>query len=457
MSARAPIKAKPSPTASPRPSGAAAFLRLPDGQRLTARDLPGGIVPVAMGRVQLDLTESTSPDQPAKRRWSSLAYGGGVFAQWFSPKCIIDLDTLRLPDGPIPTRLTHQECWEPWDPDKSTRIGFADTVQRTGRGIEAGGGLLDNPLSSRVMLDGSQGYPWQVSIIAFGRWEIVPDGATEIVNGIEMSGGSCILRDADLRAVDYVELGADVNNQILQLATLAAQQGITTLTRGHAAQHGAQPMTTANLTQAAGSTTPASPGTNPAATLEAVEPADITLDWLKENRPDLIEKILEDDGEGDGGGEAVAAEGEGYDPDKDKAEMALPATVATLKALPGSTPEFIVSSLEAKLTLGAATNALNWALVERLQAAERKAELAAQGAGADAVSTGTGTGGAAGGTAKLSGTDPVADWNGSAELRAHWAKECGDEDKGRRAFLSAAGSCVNHGDSYLDMLPASIR
>lgn len=448
MSARAPLKAKPKPAPKAMPHAgrpaAAAILRLADGQMLTAKDLPAGIVPVAMGRVALSAIQTDSPGgQASARRWSAIAYSGGVFGQWFSDRCIIDLDTMRLPDGPIPTRLTHQECYEPWDPDKSTRIGFTDQIKRTARGIETGGGFLNNALSDRVVADGSDGYPWQVSIIAFGRWEIVPEGASVLVNGVEMTGGSCILRDSDLRAVDYVELGADVHNQILQLAQLAGQYGIT-LNRGAAAQPGVPAMTTTTLTAAAGGTGPA--------TLEAVEPTDITIDWLKEHRPDLVEALTAEatDPEED----PAAA---GYDPEKDKAEMSQPATVTALKALPGATPEFVIDSLEAKLTLPAATAKLNASLVKRLADAERRAELAAAGSGTDPVVSTKGKA-AAGGTVTLSGTDPVKDWAASAELRAHFTKECGgDEDKARQVFLSAAMSCREHGEAYLDMLPASLR
>lgn len=400
------------------------------------RLIPGSANMVPPGQARLEAVPG-NPAAPADR-WSSVAYSGGVFAQWFSDTCIIDLDTIQLPKPgkSLPTRLSHWGSYEVWDPNKSTRIGFVDGAERSEVGLTVRGGFLDNDLANRVRSDAGQGYPWEVSIIADGRWERVPDGDSEVVNGVEMHGGSYILRDATLRAVDFVELGADSKNEIQQLAALAAEHGL--IPRPSGARNGAPPMATAKL--------------------ETVNTDDINMDWLKENKPELVEEMMgevedtdETDDTGETDGEGASAEAVGYDEDKKgNAEMsAQPATLAQLRALDGGTPEFVLESLEAKLSLPDAMAKLNKQLVTELAEARKKAELSSEAGGAEAVSRKP-AGGAAEPKAALSGTDPFKDWESSAALRAHCSKQCGDNEAAARDwFLATASAQLAAGDSYL--------
>lgn len=398
---------------------------------------------VPAGQVRLELADG----QPAfdSKRWTSLAYSGGVFAQWWSPNCIIDLATLQLPKPgrSLPCRLGHWGSGETWDPNKSNRIGFCDAFELTGEGLVVGGGFLSNDLADKIREDAAQGYPWEVSIITDGMWDRVPDGESEVVNGVEMHSGSYIMRNAKLRATDYVELGADSGNEIKQLAALAAEHGL--IARQPGAGNGAPAMATN-------------------ATLETVNTDDITLDWLRENKPELVDELTgetEEETE-DASAEAekdddTSAETERDETEPDGAEMSRPATLAQLKGLKGADAQFVLDSMEAKLSLPDAQSKLIEKLHGDLDAERQRAKLAAEAGGTAPVSTSKGKGGTAPTGAKLSGTDPAKDWAESEQLRKHYTAECGgNEQLGQTAFLRSAQACQDAGESYLDMLPKTV-
>lgn len=174
---------------------------------------------VAMG-ARLAMLETPGAGSVTDRRWGGKAYSGGVFAQWWCASCIIDLETLRLPSPgtSIPARLSHDRPKDYADPKASLRAGYADTFRLASDGLSLQGGFIDSQVARTIVKDADQKYPWQLSIIAEGPWSEVVDGQTETVNGIEVGPGTYVMRHGVLRAVDFVELGADATSGAAMLA-----------------------------------------------------------------------------------------------------------------------------------------------------------------------------------------------------------------------------------------------
>lgn len=371
-----------------------------------------------------------------KQRFSATVYNGDVIPQCWGC-AIADMDTMVLPDfkagQTLPVLLNHGS---PYGMDANTwsNIGLMDSAEiGDGGTLSVKGQFLSNDTAKRVIADAQDGFPWELSLrTTGGEMEYVAPGATAKVNGREVTGPVYVVRNAVLREVSFVQLGADDDTA----AELEASQtgDKNNGTRVPLAVLARLPENNKMSTE------------NTTATLLA----GLTIDQLKTGRPDLIAAIAA----------ASPVSGAGA------------ATVAELKALPGASSDFIVASVEAGHTRAQAVDALLASMHNKVNghAAELAAKLAEQKTAHDEVVSGLtarlklaeeaagvtpvkgsaanpGVTAAAPGPglklAGVQGTDPEADWNNSPQLQACW-KDHG----GKQAFIAYAGMQARAGDKW---------
>jgi hypothetical protein len=141
--------------------------------------------------------------EPNLRRFTMLAYTGGklVLANFAFP-VVVDLSGLRIPakSRPILRDHTPQQI-----------VGHTDSIEINGSSIRLTGVLSAANEHAREVADSADnGFPWQASIGAVaGRVVFVASGETVEVNGRKFAGPLYVARQAVLREVSFVALGAD--------------------------------------------------------------------------------------------------------------------------------------------------------------------------------------------------------------------------------------------------------
>lgn len=329
-------------------------------------------------------------------RFEAKVYSGGAMSFWWNDT-FVDLDTLTLPAGRSPVLRQH-------DPDRIA--GYADTLEvREGEGgvreLWASGVLYDNDTGNEIKGLATQGHPWEFSIqIDVGGWKTIDEKVTETVNGQTITGPADIAIGSRYREVSFVTLGADAETQ----GSIAASHD----------NSGGKPMPKQTVKA------------------EAVETDDITLEWLQEHKPDLVDEIKGMDEEPETEEETTTEEEETTGD-----EVAASLDFATaLKAAGG----------DKSLAFDAMSEGLDERAIEfARQAAERataKIEASRDAKGADPVDDGAGGGSPA--TIEASG-DPAKDWDAHESIRAHW-----ENRGGKAAFLQFARLQINGGGDYLD-------
>lgn len=373
-------------------------------------------------------------------RFGGVAYAGNVVERWYGPM-IVDIAGIEFPaDHKRPVLYMHngEERWG------GGRVGVTDSIEPGPDGLSIGAFFLseDNPRVAEVLRDARAGYPWEFSI-GFDYLETsdLEAGVTETVNGREVHGPIRVVRRSRLREVSVVDIGADHNTEVAMLRK--------------------------------GQTMPSNTKT------QTVSIDEITPEWLRANRPDLLETLASEEEEKpkdeeaeDGGGED-----EGEEEDKAKDEEAEDedggeeekskdeemhggkggvATLAQLKKLKGADSDFIVEALDEKLTLAHATDKLNGRLHERLQQAGKDGKFREEAEGSTPV-TGAGARGARGRADRALRVTSVKAagelWNDNESLRGHYSDGIG-EKKGRAAFMRAVEATLRDEDEYTVVIPA---
>jgi len=346
--------------------------------------------PVRLSLQAMPITPSE--DKDGKTRFSGLLYTGSVVMTWWGAS-VISLDGVEIPDRDIPCLYGH-----------SQPVGKLK-ARRTDRGIEVEGELFtdgDHPSNAkaREIRDlAKAGYPWEMSIGADIDSEFIDKGESIEVNGQTIEGPLWASMSSVLREGSIVELGADANTNSQFLARAMPKPKERT-------------MATAKL--------------------ETVDTDEIDLEWIKANKPELVE--------------ALKAETETTD-DEEGTEMdevtASAATIAELEAMPGADSAFVLNAFKAKYTVAQASAELLKIATAKLEAARVELEKAKNdrgGSGVEAPATaGTQPNKAYfGGT---SGTDPEADWDNSEELREHFKNH-------RTAFMGYAHNQKRIGEAW---------
>lgn len=154
----------------------------------------------------------------ASRRFDMVAYTGAPMKlRGYRTPVIVDLAGLNVPSQNRPILLDHES-----DVDsiagQSDSIGVVDGKLRVSGEILAGTGRIENVLSLA-----SRGFKWQASIGANPeRVEELRAGDTALVNGQEVRGPLAVVRQATLREISIVAMGADDRTATNVLAATAA-------------------------------------------------------------------------------------------------------------------------------------------------------------------------------------------------------------------------------------------
>ncbi len=146
---------------------------------------------------------------------TGIAYSGDAVTQW-GERFVIDLSTLAL-TAPLPILFQHNH---------NAAIGVIDVIGSDGSQLTIEDGRIfasieSDPLPRQIAEKSVRGFPYELSVgIYEGSAEIFPADKSVIVNGREFQGPITVIRNAVLREISVVALGADANTK----ADIAAAQ-----------------------------------------------------------------------------------------------------------------------------------------------------------------------------------------------------------------------------------------
>ncbi len=141
--------------------------------------------------------------EPDLRRFTMTAYTGGkLLLANFAFPVVVDLSGLRVPAKSRPILRDHSQ---------QQIVGHTESIEINGSTIRLTGVLSAANGHAREVADSADnGFPWQASIGAVaGRVVFVASGETVEVNGRKFTGPLYVARQAVLREVSFVALGAD--------------------------------------------------------------------------------------------------------------------------------------------------------------------------------------------------------------------------------------------------------
>ncbi len=148
------------------------------------------------------------------RRFTMTAYTGGkLLLGNFPYPVVVDLSGLKVPAKSRPILRDH---------DSSRIVGHTESIEINGSSIRLAGVISgSNDHAREVTAAGDNGFPWQSSIGASAqRVAFVDRGESVEVNGRKFNGPLYVARQATLREVSFVALGADDQT----VAQMAARQ-----------------------------------------------------------------------------------------------------------------------------------------------------------------------------------------------------------------------------------------
>lgn len=154
----------------------------------------------------MDITLSCSPlmtlepDQGRPRRFSGIAYSGGVISYGPLGDVAIDLSSLHLPTKRLFALVNH---------DPNQRAGTI-TLSASNDSILVDGEFMDTPAGQSVASEFQQGAPWEFSVMVQGKKQRVDRAQPTRLNGRDLSI-DLMISDALIREVSFVPAGADPN------------------------------------------------------------------------------------------------------------------------------------------------------------------------------------------------------------------------------------------------------
>ena len=155
------------------------------------------------------------------RRFTMTAYTGGkLLLASFPYPVVVDLSGLKIPAKSRPILRDH---------DSSRIVGHTESIEINGSSIRLAGVISgSNEHAREVTAAGDNGFPWQSSIGAAAQRVVFVDrGEAVEVNGRRFTGPLYVARQATLREVSFVALGADDQT----VAQMVARQSSTHVTR----------------------------------------------------------------------------------------------------------------------------------------------------------------------------------------------------------------------------------
>jgi hypothetical protein len=154
--------------------------------------------------LQLAASSDNKPRDDGDKQVTGVAYSGDAVTQW-GDRFVIDLETLQA-KTPIAMLFEH---------GRANSVGVIDAIGNDGKTltIEDGrifAGIESDPLPRRIADKAARGFPYELSVGIFdGSVERFEDGKTVKINGRKFIGPITVIRNAMLREVSIVALGAD--------------------------------------------------------------------------------------------------------------------------------------------------------------------------------------------------------------------------------------------------------
>jgi len=148
------------------------------------------------------IEEGLSGDPSGDRKFSAVAYSGGVIEDhWLSP-CAFDIATM-VAETPLPALLNH---------DTEKTVGVSDSVVKA-ETVTVDGTLfasIDEDAAA-IAMKADRGMPWGISFGLGNGTKLIeyPAGVKTIVNGREFEGPLNVLVNARVREVSFCPVAAD--------------------------------------------------------------------------------------------------------------------------------------------------------------------------------------------------------------------------------------------------------
>lgn len=162
------------------------------------------------------LTFAITPDAASPKRFSGIAYSGGLIPQYgWHGDAAIDLSTMQIPEGRIFALVDH---------DPSRRAGHLTASIKDGA-LHVEGELFDATESGReVSALLAAGAPWQMSVGIQAETESGDKKRAVKINNRKLEINT-LFKHAALREVSFVPVGADPNTSVASFSrNLGSQQ-----------------------------------------------------------------------------------------------------------------------------------------------------------------------------------------------------------------------------------------
>lgn len=168
---------------------------------------------VPISAFQLTASVSLLPVVENKtRRFSGVGYSGDVIEShpWWG-RLVIDLQNAKLGAPSIAVLRDH---------DPSQIVGSTDDI-KFGTNVQFSGPFQDTSAAAEVMKLSDNGFPWQASVHVYPtKIDELKAGASETINGREVSGPAVIFRSPTIKEISFTAVGADSRTPSAALAAL---------------------------------------------------------------------------------------------------------------------------------------------------------------------------------------------------------------------------------------------
>ncbi len=168
--------------------------------------IPANACLMSVGEFQLGDNGEGAKSAPI----SLVARSGKPIEHWFWGKVVHDLSGMRLHKSRLAIDYVH---------DDKEIIGYLNHFDSSSGDLVASGALVpfkDNDRATEILHKLAQGVPYEASINFGGdgiKVEELPEGMVAQVNGFQLEGPACIIREWPLRGVAVCPYGADANTE----------------------------------------------------------------------------------------------------------------------------------------------------------------------------------------------------------------------------------------------------
>ncbi|MBN2377053.1 MAG: hypothetical protein JXD22_11670 [Sedimentisphaerales bacterium] len=159
--------------------------------------------------VNLEAAAQDDEGQPKNRRFEMDAYAGGAMNVGWGDPVVVDMDGLKF-SAPMPALLDHNK-------EVTSIMGVIDDIKIVNGVLKAAGNVIAKSQKAKLAVEyADAGVELQASIGAnVIRREFVEPGERVSVNGQDFTGPIIVAREAELKEVSIVVLGADENTSVV--------------------------------------------------------------------------------------------------------------------------------------------------------------------------------------------------------------------------------------------------